>query len=178
SLSPDLKLKNKNTYYWINTHIGWIHKRPESSGEYMIEVPLKANKEMKSVSHTEQKQKYIHSNLYIEHHFDSVYSGGIQISHSATISPTKNHSLSTSDHSISTKAETFDHSHAHSLSPSFYLQSKYAHHWTFTLNAGLLTSLQKSVNKGSFDYLIDEQATLGRQHLQQKIRTKGYVTNF
>lgn len=174
SLAQDLRLNKGNTYYWLDLQAGTIDTKPVGNSKYLISIP--EDETIIANTNSRMKQKYFGSKLFIEHKFDSIYSGGLQLTYNIQESP--NETQLNANIGVANTMQSFlnNKSNAHSLAPSLFLQGNYSNGWTLSLKAGILTSLQKADNLGEFNSSIANQDITNSQVLHQRIKTNAYTS--
>ncbi len=175
SYSPKFKIKKGKTYYSLENSIGWTHQNPSGNSNYKLVLPDESNQIVETNGLTNHKLKYFNTELFIEHEFDSTYTGGMKLNYALNENLEKNFSRTVINHTESSDATLRDDGNSYSVFPSLYLEGKYSRNWKMSANVGWFTSLQKFVDKGNFDYVLEDKPTHGFQNLKQRIHSNAYA---
>lgn len=175
SFSPDFVYNKRETTFWLDSQIGTIHKNPTSAGSYKVDAGQNVPQILTSKSNTDQKTQYFETNLMVEHQFDSIYTGGAQIGYSINKNIMERDLISNiRDHGRNSSITNEDNN-SYFFTPAAYLKAMYNSGWSLTLKSGFLTSLQESVNEGTFNYFSEEKSFVGDQFLMQHIKTNAFI---
>lgn len=175
SLAQNLRAYKGDTYYWLDLNVGLTDINPTSTSRYLVNLPSEEIGIANSTSESKIKSKYFRSKLFVEHQFDSIYSGGLQLAYQIQDVPRTDQVFLNIGTDNKVESYTDNESDTYFLAPSLFLQGNYKNNWKLSLKAGVLSSLQKSKNIGDFNYQLGPENTSGLQILQQRIATTAYT---